>query len=388
MSATTNSTATAGIDRRTLLTGAAVASAAVASGFLAHKPTPALAADEVTFDEECDVLVIGSGYSGMAAAYEAGQAGANVKIVEKLGVTGGNSMVADGDFAVCMSDGQKAMGIEDSVDAYVYDMQVAGLFLNDVEKCRVIAEKSNETWEWTRDVLGTEWQIERGDRRGRAHPLRRPHHPAHAAPRDRPRRLDHHAAAGEALRDGHRDPDQHDARQPREGRERPRGGRRAAHRLLRQRPHLGRAALREGPARRGPGLGRLRPRRRLARGPRPASRRGGRLHQRRRRDRREPLHRHGLRRPDRAPRLDPVRPLVQPRRGGLRRRPDLDRLRRRLRPEHQPADRRALRRRAHRPQALLRRDLRGGRAAASRSRATPTCPTGAAPTSRSASRPA
>ncbi len=169
MSATTNSTATAGIDRRTLLTGAAVASAAVASGFLAHKPTPALAADEVTFDEECDVLVIGSGYSGMAAAYEAGQAGANVKIVEKLGVTGGNSMVADGDFAVCMSDGQKAMGIEDSIDAYVYDMQVAGLFLNDVEKCRVIAEKSNETWEWTRDVLGTEWQM--NEETGEAEPI-------------------------------------------------------------------------------------------------------------------------------------------------------------------------------------------------------------------------
>ena len=169
MSATTNSTATAGIDRRTLLTGAAVASAAVASGFLARKPTPALAADEVTFDEECDVLVIGSGYSGMAAAYEAGQAGANVKIVEKLGVTGGNSMVADGDFAVCMSDGQKAMGIEDSVDAYVYGMQVAGLFLNDVEKCRVIAEKSNETWEWTRDVLGTEWQM--NEETGEAEPI-------------------------------------------------------------------------------------------------------------------------------------------------------------------------------------------------------------------------
>ena len=96
-------------------------------------------------------------------------AGAEVKVVEKLAIVGGNSLVADGDFAVCGSAGQRAKGIEDSVDKYVYDMQVAGLFLNDVEKCRVIAEKSNETWEWTRDVLGTEWQMD--EETGEAKPI-------------------------------------------------------------------------------------------------------------------------------------------------------------------------------------------------------------------------
>ena len=131
-----------------------------AAALACRQPKAALAADEVAFDEECDVLVVGSGYSGLAAAYEAKAAGADVKVVEKLAVVGGNSMVADGDFAVCGSAGQKAKGIEDSVEKYVHDMQVAGLFLNDVEKCRVIAEKSNETWEWTRDVLGTEWQMD------------------------------------------------------------------------------------------------------------------------------------------------------------------------------------------------------------------------------------
>lgn len=158
------------IGRRTFVKGAGMGAVALAAaGLAAHRPVPALAADEVSFDEECDVLVIGSGYAGLAAAYEAGKAGADVKIVEKLAICGGNSLVADGDFAVCMSDGQKALGIEDSVDAYVHDMQVAGLFLNDVEKCRVIAEKSNETWEWTRDVLGTEWQM--SETTGEAEPI-------------------------------------------------------------------------------------------------------------------------------------------------------------------------------------------------------------------------
>ena len=158
------------VNRRSLVKGAALASAGLAAAALARRqPKAALAAEDVAFDEECDVLVVGSGYSGLAAAYEAKAAGADVKVVEKLAVVGGNSLVADGDFAVCGSDGQKAKGIEDSVEKYVRDMQVAGLFLNDVEKCRVIAERSNETWEWTRDVLGVEWQMD--EETGEAKPI-------------------------------------------------------------------------------------------------------------------------------------------------------------------------------------------------------------------------
>ena len=149
------------VTRKGFVQGAVLGAAAAAlAGLGARQPRPALAADDVTFDEECDVLVIGSGYSGLAAAYEARKAGADVKIVEKLAIVGGNSLVADGDFAVCGSDAQKAAGVDDSVDTYVHDMQVAGLFLNDADKCRVIAEKSNETWEWTRDELGCEWQMD------------------------------------------------------------------------------------------------------------------------------------------------------------------------------------------------------------------------------------
>lgn len=113
-----------------------------------------------SWDEECDVLVIGSGYAGLAAAYEAAKAGADTMIVEKMATTGGNSAIADGDFAVCMSSAQKAKGIEDSVDKYVADMMTAGLSLNDEEKCRVLAEKSNETWEWTQTDLGVEWDTD------------------------------------------------------------------------------------------------------------------------------------------------------------------------------------------------------------------------------------
>ncbi len=48
---------------------------------------------------QADVLIIGSGLAGMAAAYEAARAGAEVIIVEKMPYPGGNSALAGGGFA-------------------------------------------------------------------------------------------------------------------------------------------------------------------------------------------------------------------------------------------------------------------------------------------------
>lgn len=158
------------LDRRNFLKTLAVGSAVVAGAGLAGcapktKGEASSAASAGTglpdkWDEECEVLVIGTGYAGLAAAYEAKQAGADVLVVEKMDTPGGNSMIADGDFAVCGSSAQKAKGIEDTPEKYVADMVTAGLGLNDVEKCTTLAEKSNETWEWTQTELGVEWDTD------------------------------------------------------------------------------------------------------------------------------------------------------------------------------------------------------------------------------------
>lgn len=144
--------------RRSFVAGiTALGLAAAASAEKAH------AAEPESWDEECDVLIIGSGYAGLSAAFEAADAGASVKVIEKLDIPGGNSMISGGDIAVCGSKPQADAGVEDSVEKYIQDMLTAGDNLNDVEKCRIIAEKSNETWEWTCDVLGAEWESPRLD---------------------------------------------------------------------------------------------------------------------------------------------------------------------------------------------------------------------------------
>lgn len=158
-------TETAGLSRRSFITGATVAGALAALGLAGCAPqsprdkelsATGTAPADISWDEECEVLVVGSGYAGLAAAIEAKSAGADVKIIEKTNRVGGNSAFAAGDMAVCGSKVQAREGIEDSVDAFVSDMLIAGLYLNDEEKCRVIAEKSNETWEWSVE-MGCTW---------------------------------------------------------------------------------------------------------------------------------------------------------------------------------------------------------------------------------------
>lgn len=151
------------ITRRSFITGTAVAGTLAALGLAGcapqgpqEKEMPATGGGDIAWDEECEVLVVGSGYAGLAAAIEAKAAGTDVKIIEKTKRVGGNSAFAAGDMAVLGSKVQAREGIEDSADAFVEDMLVAGLYLNDREKCRLIAEKSNETWEWTVE-MGCTW---------------------------------------------------------------------------------------------------------------------------------------------------------------------------------------------------------------------------------------
>lgn len=53
------------------------------------------------WDEEADIIVVGSGFAGLAAAAEAKNANAgNVIVLEKMRAPGGNSVINGGIFAV------------------------------------------------------------------------------------------------------------------------------------------------------------------------------------------------------------------------------------------------------------------------------------------------
>lgn len=75
------------LNRRSLIKGS------VAAGVTALFGTAAQASTKVPakWDESHDVVVIGSGFAGLAAAFEAKKAGADTVVLEKMPTAGGNS---------------------------------------------------------------------------------------------------------------------------------------------------------------------------------------------------------------------------------------------------------------------------------------------------------
>ncbi|MCX7981815.1 MAG: flavocytochrome c [Syntrophales bacterium] len=106
------------------------------------------------WDITTDVLIIGSGFAGLAAAIEAKNAGAKTMVIEKMPVFGGNSIINGGDFSAAGTKMQKEAGINDSPELMLKDMLKAGLYLNHVDKAKIVAEKSNEALEWCINYIG------------------------------------------------------------------------------------------------------------------------------------------------------------------------------------------------------------------------------------------
>ena len=109
------------------------------------------------WDEITDVLVIGSGFSGLAAAIEAYNNGASVIIMEKMNAPGGNSIISDGGIAAAGTGMQEQRGIKDSPELMYQDMLRAGLSINYPDLVRQVTEKSNGVVQWSIDYLGVEY---------------------------------------------------------------------------------------------------------------------------------------------------------------------------------------------------------------------------------------
>ena len=119
----------------------------------------------VDWNEAVDMVVVGSGFAGLAAAIEAKNAGASVTILEKMKAPGGNSIISDGGIAAAGTPMQEKVGIADSPELMYEDMLKAGLGLNHPALAREVAESSNEVFQWTIDYLGVEY-LDRVDQFG------------------------------------------------------------------------------------------------------------------------------------------------------------------------------------------------------------------------------
>ena len=110
------------------------------------------AAADVAWDEECDVLVVGCGFAGLAAAIEATEAGSSVILIDKMPVIGGNSAINGGDMAAVGTPLQVEAGVEDSTDLMYDDMLRTGKYYNHTEKVRTLVENSADAVAWCEKV--------------------------------------------------------------------------------------------------------------------------------------------------------------------------------------------------------------------------------------------
>ncbi len=108
--------------------------------------------------EYIDVIVVGSGFAGLAAAIEAAEAGASVLVVEKMMAPGGNSLISDGGIAAPNTELQQKSGIKDSPELMAGDMIAAGEGLNYPSLVKKVAREANSAFCWSRDYVGVKYR--------------------------------------------------------------------------------------------------------------------------------------------------------------------------------------------------------------------------------------
>ena len=110
-------------------------------------------------DFACDVLVIGGGGAGLAAAIEAADNDAQVILLEKNPELGGTTAWSIGSFTATQTTQQIAQGIEDSPNEHFADMPKFSGKLADRDNPalrRLLVDNANETLRWL-EALGVEF---------------------------------------------------------------------------------------------------------------------------------------------------------------------------------------------------------------------------------------
>ena len=96
----------------------------------------------------CNIVIIGAGGAGLAAAIEGVQNGAKVIVLEKMGVAGGNTTSATGGLNAAETKIQKELGIEDTKEQFYADTMKGGYNKNDPALVRKMVDKAAETVDW------------------------------------------------------------------------------------------------------------------------------------------------------------------------------------------------------------------------------------------------
>ncbi|MDR2956826.1 MAG: FAD-binding protein [Coriobacteriales bacterium] len=109
------------------------------------------------WDQETDVIVIGTGDGGAPAAIRAFDGGADVIIIDKGDFFGGCSVLGGGATQLAVTHVQKAQGIDDKPEWAYEDTMVHGLYRSIPEVLQAWIDNSEPFSKWAEDVCDFEW---------------------------------------------------------------------------------------------------------------------------------------------------------------------------------------------------------------------------------------
>ena len=110
--------------------------------------------DDQSYDQvkEADVIIVGAGGAGLAAAIAAADEGADsIIIVEKLAKTGGSLNFTSGSMSGAETIIQELDGIEDTKESYIQDILSNGAQLGDKELIQIFVDEDVDAIQWLWD---------------------------------------------------------------------------------------------------------------------------------------------------------------------------------------------------------------------------------------------
>lgn len=104
--------------------------------------------------KDVDVVVVGSGGSGLISAIKAKENGKNVLVLEKLPIIGGNTLISGAEYAAPCNWLQEKENIKDSVELFKKDVEKAG---GNKELIETLANNALSGAKWLTDDIKVEW---------------------------------------------------------------------------------------------------------------------------------------------------------------------------------------------------------------------------------------
>ncbi len=115
--------------------------------------------NEISWDVETNVAVVGGGACGLIASSRAGELGAEVMLLEKEKKVGGNTSLSQGMIPAAGTRFQKAAGIDDSPELMAEDIFKKNNYESDPEITFHLCKESKNLVEWLVDSAGIHLDI-------------------------------------------------------------------------------------------------------------------------------------------------------------------------------------------------------------------------------------